>query len=160
MVRYWGNESGSRSFYIQIDGTTIATENVVGKWNKNEFVNIEYPIPNNLTEGKDTITVKFQALNTNNIVGGLFYVRLLQPLSASNLTPVTETPKFKVYTKKNIINIENLKECSSITVYDSVGRLQQTIHTHTSSVSIKAKSGIYLLKIISDGVTQISKAVV
>lgn len=160
MVRYWGNESGSRTFYIQIDGTTIATENIVGKWNKNEFVNVEYPIPNNLTQGKDTITVKFQAINTSNVVGGLFYVRLLQPLSASDFTSVTETPKFKVHAKKNVINIENLKECSSITVYDSVGRLQQTIHTHTPTVSIKAKSGIYLLKIISDGITQVSKAVV
>ena len=39
MVRYWGNESGSRTFDILIDGKVLVTENIVGKWNKNEFVN-------------------------------------------------------------------------------------------------------------------------
>jgi DUF1680 family protein len=76
MVRYWGNETGSRTFDILIDDVLLVTENVSGKWKKNEFVNVEYPIPANLTEGKTSFTVKFQPQN-NHVAGGVFHVRLL-----------------------------------------------------------------------------------
>lgn len=83
MARYWGNESGARTFDILVDGVVIATENITGKWNKNEFVNVEYPIPNTLVTGKQYIVVKFQA-RAGNTAGGLFYVRLLkQPVSTA-----------------------------------------------------------------------------
>ena len=76
MVRYWGNESGSRTFDILIDGKVLVTENIVGKWNKNEFVNVEYPIPANMLTGKSFITVRFQP-KANNVAGGVFNLRLL-----------------------------------------------------------------------------------
>lgn len=78
MVRYWGNEGGAREFDIYVDGTKIARENLVGKWNTNEFVNVEYQIPANLLVGKNKVTIKFQG-KPGNIVGGLFYIRLLRP---------------------------------------------------------------------------------
>ncbi len=160
MVRYWGNESGSRNFYIQIDGTTIATENIVGKWNRNEFVNVEYPIPNNLTDGKDTITVKFAGVNTSNVVGGLFYVRLLQPLPVSEIINLKQNQKFKVLSQKNAFRVENLGSCSNISVFDNSGRLLKNIHTYGRTVTVDLKTGFHLLKIVSNGVTQISKVVI
>jgi DUF1680 family protein len=77
MVRYWGNESGARTFDILIDGQRLVTENITGKWNRNMFVDIEYPVPRKLLQGKDTVTVRFQCAG-NNIAGGIFALRLLQ----------------------------------------------------------------------------------
>lgn len=80
MVRYWGAESGSRSFDILVDGQTIATENIVGKWKKDLFCNVEYNIPATLLKSKDKITVRFQS-KPDTTAGGIFAVRLLVPES-------------------------------------------------------------------------------
>ena len=78
MVRYWGGDGGNRKFDIKVDNTTIATVTLTG--GKNEFVNVEYPIPADLLQGKTEVRVKFQA-KSGNIFGGIYYVRLLQPAS-------------------------------------------------------------------------------
>lgn len=70
MVRYWGAESGSRSFDILVDGQTIATENIVGKWKKDLFCNVEYNIPATLLKSKDKITVRFQS-KPDTTAGGI-----------------------------------------------------------------------------------------
>ena len=89
MVRYWGNEGGARTFDIKVDGEIIATENVTGKWNVSDFVNVEYKIPASLLEGKTQITVCFDA-HESNIAGGVFYVRLLKYwVSESGVIPET-----------------------------------------------------------------------
>ncbi|MDD4991006.1 MAG: glycoside hydrolase family 127 protein [Paludibacter sp.] len=93
MVRYWGNEKGNKTFDILIDGVKLKTEDIVGKWNKSEFVNVEYLIPNSLTTGKDAVIVKFQPVSDNpkNEVGALFYVRVLK----DNKAQKTNKIKFK-----------------------------------------------------------------
>jgi hypothetical protein len=78
MVRYWGNETGNRSFNILIDEQTLVTENIVGQWNKNEFVNVEYKISAEMLKSKTDITVRFVGLEENN-AGRIFHVRLLVP---------------------------------------------------------------------------------
>lgn len=85
MVRYWGNEGGNRTFDILIDGEVLVTENVTGKWNKNEFVDVEYPIPARMLTGKSSITVRFQP-KANNVAGGVFGLRLL---TKKKLTPLS-----------------------------------------------------------------------
>ena len=80
MVRYWGAESGSRSFDILVDGQIIATEDIVGKWKKDLFCNVEYNIPTTLLKSKDKITVRFQS-KPDTTAGGIFAVRLLVPES-------------------------------------------------------------------------------
>ena len=77
MVRYWGNESANRSFDILIDGALLAEENLVGKWKKAELVNVEYPIPAGMLEGKQSVTVTFRS-KPGNIAGGVFHVRLVR----------------------------------------------------------------------------------
>ncbi|HEY6913196.1 MAG TPA: beta-L-arabinofuranosidase domain-containing protein, partial [Paludibacter sp.] len=161
MVRYWGNETGSRSFDILIDGVKLTTENIVGKWNVNQFKNVEYPIPNSMTSGKDTITVKFQAINTSNVVGGLFYVRLLQPLSATDVQPVYNRSDWKVFTRKNNIVVNGLAGPSTIFVYDSCGHTLNIEKSKASSVIIPAKSkGIRIVKVVSGGNVQVNKVIV
>lgn len=78
MLRYWGNEHGSRAFNILIDNQLIATENISEKWNVGNFVNVEWPIPAALLQSKSVITVTFRAKPVNS-VGRIFYLRLLKP---------------------------------------------------------------------------------
>ncbi len=122
MVRYWGNEGGSRSFNIYIDGALLTNENIVGKWNVNDFVNVEYPIPTSMTDGKTSITVKFEAINTSNLVGGLFYVRLLEPLT-TDVRTAKEDYTWNVYSKDHSIYLKGLPENSTIKVFDVSGQM-------------------------------------
>lgn len=78
MVRYWGNEGGRRMFDILIDDQLLVTENISNKWNKDEFVNVEYKIPVEMLKGKKSVTVTFKG-KTNNAVGRVFKVRLVNP---------------------------------------------------------------------------------
>lgn len=75
-TRYWGNESGNRAFDILVDGEILAEENVGGKWNTDGFQVVEYPLPQSMVEGKESVTVTFRA-KEGNIAGGLFGLRLL-----------------------------------------------------------------------------------
>lgn len=73
--RYWGMDSG-RIFDILVDGEKIAQETLVGD-KGGMLYEIEYPIPFELTRGKDKITVRFQA-HPGNIAGGVFAVSVLK----------------------------------------------------------------------------------
>ncbi|MDR0573413.1 MAG: glycoside hydrolase family 127 protein [Tannerella sp.] len=84
MVRYWGNEGGNRTFDILIDDKLLVTENVAGKWNKDEFVNVEYPIPAERLRGKESVTVTFKC-RPGHVAGGVFSVRLLKPATTSSV---------------------------------------------------------------------------
>ena len=55
---YWGSDTG-REFEILVDGRKIATEKLTGE-KPNEFIDREYPIPDDLLKGRDQVTVRFQ----------------------------------------------------------------------------------------------------
>jgi hypothetical protein len=69
-VTYWGSESGPRRFDILIDGRKIA-EQSLGFDKPNEFYDKVYPIPQELTQGKQKVTVRFQA-HPQHVAGGIF----------------------------------------------------------------------------------------
>ncbi len=77
-VSYWGNENGRRKFSILVDDILLADEDVSGRWNSEEFVDVEYKIPSHLLEGKEHINVKFVS-EKGNIAGGVYHVRLVKP---------------------------------------------------------------------------------
>lgn len=77
MVRYWGNENGNRTFDILINDQLLVTENISRKWQKDDFVNVEYKIPSGLLKGKTSVTVTFKS-KTDNVAGGVFKVRLVK----------------------------------------------------------------------------------
>lgn len=79
MIRYWGNETErNRSFDILVDGETIASERLFRKWNKQEFVDVVYALPETLLKDKKTVTVRFQSA-ASTTAGGIFHVRLVRP---------------------------------------------------------------------------------
>lgn len=76
VVTYWGSDSGPRIFDIIVDGEIIATQRL--NMNKpGRFLDVIYKIPKDVTEGKDRITVRFQA-HPDCLAGGIFELRSLR----------------------------------------------------------------------------------
>lgn len=65
---YWGDDHRGRIFDIQVDGQTIATQNLTS-FKQSKFYEITYPIPQELVKGKPTVTVRFAAHSPRNGVG-------------------------------------------------------------------------------------------
>ncbi len=147
-VRYWGNENGSRRFTISVDGTVIATENLTGKWNKNEFMAVEYPIPASLTEGKKIITVRFQGVSSSDVAGGVFYLRLLKPAPVSAVEPLIPGASLTVLVNQGVLHIKGLQPKDRITVFDCSGRVVKTNTTRESECNIILPfRGVYVVQV-------------
>jgi hypothetical protein len=80
---YWGSDIGDRTFDIQVDGVTIATQTLNNN-RPGEFYEEVYPIPTALTRGKNQITVKFQA-HPGSGAGGLFGFRITKRSALADL---------------------------------------------------------------------------
>jgi DUF1680 family protein len=76
-VLYWGWERGRRTFDILVDGQRLVTENTMGKWNKNEFVAVQYPLPEKWIKGKTDVTIKFKP-HPAHTAGGIFDIRIVK----------------------------------------------------------------------------------
>jgi uncharacterized protein len=68
LCSYWGDDHRGRIFDIQVDGQTIATQNL-GPFKQSKFYDISYPVPPALVRGKQSVTVKFVAHSAHNGVG-------------------------------------------------------------------------------------------
>ena len=73
---YWGSDRGNREFDILIEGKTIATQTLQNN-KPNEFFDEKYPIPDEMTKGKDKVTVQFKAHRAST-AGGVFGVRIIR----------------------------------------------------------------------------------
>jgi DUF1680 family protein len=73
---YWGSDKGNRVFDILVDGQRIATQKLEAT-KPNEFFAVEYPIPGNLTAGKQKVTAGFQG-QPRATAGGIFDCRILR----------------------------------------------------------------------------------
>ena len=74
---YWGSDTGARTFDVLVDGEKLATQ-TLDREKPDEFFEVQYPIPAELTRGKEQVTVKFQA-HPNHTAGGLFGCEMLKP---------------------------------------------------------------------------------
>lgn len=68
LCSYWGDDHRGRLFDIQVDGQTIATQNLAS-FRQSKFYEVEYPVPQELVKGKITVTIKFVARSSRNGVG-------------------------------------------------------------------------------------------
>jgi len=76
LCTWWGSESGQRTFDILVDGTKLTTQTLLNN-RPGQFWDATYPIPKELTQGKQKITLKLQA-HPGNFAGGLFGARILR----------------------------------------------------------------------------------
>jgi DUF1680 family protein len=76
LCNYWGGETLRRKFDILVDGKTLATQTLNNE-RPGEFYDVEYPLPAELTRGKEKVTVKFQPAEKSR-AGGVFDVRIVE----------------------------------------------------------------------------------
>lgn len=171
MVRYWGNEGCTRAFDIMIDDEKLTSENISGKWNKNEFVNEIYPIPDKMVKGKKEIRVTFKA--SSGMVGGLFGIRLLRnkpkPETATadkdsiqkgtTILQAAAYPEIRARISKNHLQIETastLGTSTAIKLYALNGNLimAQNLPAGTKMLDVDISSinnGVFILKFLQNG---------
>jgi len=82
---YWGSERGRRTFDILVDGKKIATQEL-SRNKPNEFFDVTYQIPVDLTKEKEKVRVRLQA-HPNNYAGGLFNARTVRRKQISDEKP-------------------------------------------------------------------------
>lgn len=75
-VTYWGGETGARTFDILVNNQKIAQQRLAND-KPGEFFDVEYPLPENLTSGKEKVEIRFNA-HPNNFAGGIFGLRVLK----------------------------------------------------------------------------------
>ncbi|HRR83051.1 MAG TPA: glycoside hydrolase family 127 protein [Planctomycetota bacterium] len=73
---WWGDEAGNRKFDILIEGTRLATVTLLHN-KPGQFFEEEYPLPADLTRGKQAVTVRLQA-HAGHIAGGIFGCAVLK----------------------------------------------------------------------------------
>ena len=73
VLKLWGSDGGNRRFNIYCNGTVFSYEHV-DNFSPNEYYYMRHPIPFDLTRDKEKVTIKMQATDAQNTVGGLFGV--------------------------------------------------------------------------------------
>lgn len=146
MVRYWGNESGNRTFNILIDNEKFATERLTNKWNVSEFKDVEYNIPNELVEGKSKIRVKFQA-PSNGYAGGIFYLRLLRR-DATSVESINNNINVESVNKS--IKFSGLEGEATLKVFKINGQLLLTKTNVKNEDQVPLESGVYIIQIADE----------
>jgi hypothetical protein len=75
-VTYWGSDAGERTFDVLVDGVKVATQKL--QFNKpDKFYEENYELPETVTKGKTSVTVKFQG-RPGGFAGGVFGLRVLR----------------------------------------------------------------------------------
>ena len=75
-VTYWGDDGGGRVFDILVNDTKLATQ-TLNRNKPGQFFEESYRLPETLTQGREKVTVKFQA-RPGGFAGGVFGVALLK----------------------------------------------------------------------------------
>jgi len=70
LCTYWGMDNRGRTFDILVNDVKIATEDL-NKYKASRFYEIVYPIPADLTKGKDKVTITFKPA-AHNMVGPVY----------------------------------------------------------------------------------------
>ena len=76
IVTYWGSEQGARTFDLLLDGNKFATQ-TLHQNDPEKFWQKTYPLPDELTAGKEKAVLKFQA-HPGNMAGGVFGIRVVR----------------------------------------------------------------------------------
>ena len=81
-MTYWGGEANVRVFDILIDGVLVGTQKLY-KDKPGSWFSAVYPIRRELTEGKDTVHVRLQAL-PGHIAGAVYGCRIIPVAPSEN----------------------------------------------------------------------------
>ena len=76
LVTYWGSDQGNRVFDILVDGQKLATQKLQNN-RPDAFYDELYEIPAAMTQGKESVVIRFQA-HAGAMAGGIFECRVLK----------------------------------------------------------------------------------
>jgi hypothetical protein len=76
-VKYWGGDTGGREFDVFADAERVATVRLDNN-RPGEYYEETYSIPERVTQGREKVTVKFQA-HPGKMAGGVFGCKILRP---------------------------------------------------------------------------------
>jgi DUF1680 family protein len=76
-VTYWGGDAGNRVFDLLVDGVKVATQRLQNN-RPGKFYEEVYRLPEERTEGKHQVILRFQAAAPDSWVGGVFGCRVLK----------------------------------------------------------------------------------
>ena len=76
LCTYWGSDNGNRIFDILVNGQRIASQTLQNN-HPGKFIQVQYPIPQSLTQGRNEVTIRFQA-QPGKTAGGLFGLATLK----------------------------------------------------------------------------------
>jgi len=76
VVSYYSDEWLKRTFEILVEGQNVG-EQTIEKGGPVHFFDVEYAVPANLVQGKQKLTVRFQATNGNEIAA-IFGLRMIR----------------------------------------------------------------------------------
>ncbi len=71
ITKQWGSDGGNRRYDILCDGTKFSYDEL-DLFMPGEYYYMRHPIPFELTKGKEKVTIKMQAIDAQNNVGGVF----------------------------------------------------------------------------------------
>ena len=73
---YWGNRFYNHSFDIEVNGKKIGFENI-HNWGP-RYIERSYQIPDELTSGREQVTVTLRAIREDAVAGPLFDCRVMR----------------------------------------------------------------------------------
>lgn len=73
---YWGNRFYNHSFDIEVEGVKVGFENI-HNWGA-QYVERSYKIPEELTSGREKVTVTLRAIREDAVAGPLFDCRIMK----------------------------------------------------------------------------------
>ena len=73
ITKQWGSDGGNRRYDIYCDGKVFSYDEL-NNFAPGEYYYMRHPIPFELTKGKEKVTIKMQAVDAQNTVGGVFGV--------------------------------------------------------------------------------------
>jgi DUF1680 family protein len=76
VATFWGGDVGAREFDVLVDGKIVGTQKLDNA-RAGKFFDVVFPLPSELTQGKQSITVKF-APHPGNLAGGLYGLSVLR----------------------------------------------------------------------------------
>ncbi|HEY5911917.1 MAG TPA: beta-L-arabinofuranosidase domain-containing protein [Verrucomicrobiae bacterium] len=85
VVTYYKDEWRKRTFDILVDGQRVGQQ-VIEQRGAPQFFDVEYAVPKELIQGKNKVTVRFEATNGNEI-GAVFGIRVVRADAERGLLP-------------------------------------------------------------------------
>lgn len=152
-VRYWGsdvpfssdNVDYTRDFNILIDGQKLASQQINNNAPGSPY-DVFYTIPREYTDGKETVTVRFEVKDDRTCAGGILQMRT----TSSDSMETEQPPAVTAEAKNGTVTFDSEYDESCgydmyIALYDSDGRLAG-LEKNAASGAFAAESGTYTLK--------------